>query len=156
MLYSLKGILKYAQKHGRVAQNAAAGVTVNVSKRHRKRIEIPSKDDIKAVLDAAGPQWRPLFKVAVLTGLRSSELRALSWGDVDLDAGALRVRRRADRWNQLGPPKSATSTRDIPLGPAATETLRAWRLDCPKGDLDLVFPNQSGRIETLGNIWTRG
>lgn len=155
-LSSLKAILREAQRRGAVAQNVARDVRVDLSKRRKERVQIPSKEDIKAVLAAAGPQWRPLFKIAVLTGLRSSELRALTWQDLDLDAGVLRVRRRADRWNELGDPKSAASRRDVPLGPAAVETLRTWRHECPKGQLDLVFPNMSGRIETLGNIWTRG
>jgi hypothetical protein len=27
------------------------------------------------------------------------------------------------------------------LGPAVMKELKKWRLDCPKHDLDLVFPN---------------
>jgi len=33
--------------------------------------------------------------------------------------------------------------------------LRQWRLECPKGELDLVFPNTLGNIEGLQNIWER-
>jgi integrase len=43
----------------------------------------------------------------------------------------------------IGPPKSASSMRTIPLGPAAVGALKVWKLACPKGELDLVFP--SGR-----------
>jgi integrase len=30
-----------------------------------------------------------------------------------------------------------------------------WRQTCPTGDLDLVFPNGRGNVESLTNIWHR-
>jgi integrase len=35
-------------------------------------------------------------------------------------------------------------------------TLRAWKLACPKGEEHLVFPNGAGRVESLANIINRG
>ncbi len=35
-------------------------------------------------------------------------------------------------------------------------TLKEWKLACPKGDLDLVFPNGHGNVESLANIINRG
>jgi hypothetical protein len=35
---------------------------------------------------------------------------------------------------------------------ACGNTLREWKLACPKGDLGLVFPTDSGRIEHHKNI----
>jgi integrase len=35
-------------------------------------------------------------------------------------------------------------------------TLREWKLACPKGDDDLVFPNGVGKAESLTNIINRG
>ena len=65
------------------------------------------------------------------------------------------VRRRVDRFNQFGPPKSEAGTRTIPMSPLLLNTLKAWRLACPKGQLDLVFPNGAGNIENHGNILSR-
>ena len=31
-------------------------------------------------------------------------------------------------------------------------TLREWKLVCPKGELDLVFPNMLGKVQPLSNI----
>ena len=33
----------------------------------------------------------------------------------------------------------------IDLGPAMMKELKAWKLACPPNDLDLVFPNESGK-----------
>jgi integrase len=35
-------------------------------------------------------------------------------------------------------------------------TLNEWKLACPKGELDLVFPSGSGGVENLSNIIRRG
>jgi len=35
-------------------------------------------------------------------------------------------------------------------------TLREWKLVCPKGELGLVFPNGRGRVENYSNIVKRG
>jgi integrase len=34
--------------------------------------------------------------------------------------------------------------------------LREWKLTCPKGDLDLVFPNGLGKVESYANLIERG
>jgi len=66
------------------------------------------------------------------------------------------VKQRADRWNKIGSPKSATSRREVPLAPMVVNTLREWRLGCPKSELDLVFPRRQGNVESLPNLHRRG
>jgi integrase len=99
---------------------------------------------------------RPLLLTAVFTGLRASELRGLTWSAVDLEGRTLTVRQRADRWRTIGSPKSASAKREIPLAPIVVNTLREWRLACPKGEQDLVFPNGEGRVQYHINIHRRG
>jgi integrase len=66
------------------------------------------------------------------------------------------VRQRADAWGRIGALKSATSRRDIPMSPLVVNTLREWKLACPKGSLGLVFPNGRGNVESHANIVQRG
>ncbi|MEE8517055.1 MAG: tyrosine-type recombinase/integrase, partial [Alphaproteobacteria bacterium] len=47
-------------------------------------------------------------------------------------------------------------SRDIPLAPMVINALKEWKLECPKGDLNLVFPNTVGNVEFHSNIWNRG
>jgi integrase len=42
------------------------------------------------------------------------------------------------------------------LPPMVTSELREWKLACPKGELDLVFPNGRGHVESHSNIINRG
>jgi integrase len=44
----------------------------------------------------------------------------------------------------------------VPLAPIVVNTLREWRLACPKGSLDLVFPTGAGNVEDHPNIIARG
>jgi integrase len=62
------------------------------------------------------------------------------------------VRQRADRYNVIGYPKSRSGRRTIPIGPFVTNTLREWKLACPKGPLNLAFPTGNGNIESRGNL----
>jgi integrase len=87
---------------------------------------------------------------------RRSELRGLRWKDVDLKASELHVRQRADRFNEIGKPKSAAGERVVPFGKFVANTLKEWKLACPKSDGDLVFPNGAGKVESLANIINRG
>lgn len=88
--------------------------------------------------------------------MRASELRGVAWNSVDLENDAIRVERRADRWSQLGPPKSKAGNRTIPLPAMVRNTLREWKLRCPQGRLNLVFPTGRGTVQSLSNISKRG
>ena len=118
----------------------------------RVGVDIPSPEGSRQFithLQARGlrDRWRPLFLTAIFTGLRASELRGLTWEDVDLPRAVLHVRQRADRYLAFGAPKSRGGERSIPLPPRLIETLREWKLQCPKGKLGLVFPTGNGTVE---------
>jgi integrase len=119
-------------------------------------VDIPTREEAKGIVDAVAGRWRPIIITAIFTGLRASELRGLRWSDVDLDKKRLHVHQRADRYNAIGRPKSEAGERTVPLPPLVVNTLREWKLACPKGDLGLVFPNGSGNVESLANVINRG
>lgn len=156
VLRSLKSVLSIAQERGNVAQNVALNVKIGVNKRDQRKLEvgvdIPTPDEIRLILDKASGRLHALLMTAALTGLRASELRGLRWVDVDLKNGRLNVRQRADRYGDIGPPKSESGTRTIPLGPLVLNTLKRWKLSCPKNEHGLVFPSSRGRIEDHKNI----
>jgi integrase len=62
------------------------------------------------------------------------------------------VRQRADRYHQIGHPKSHSGERTIPIGPDLVNILREWKLACPNGDLGLAFPSVAGKIDPYSNI----
>lgn len=156
VITSLSGIFSEAQRRGLAAQNPVSAVRIRMPKRDVVRPEMPSKEELRAILQGASTKWKPFIWTATFTGLRGSELRGLKWEDVDLKEGTLHVRRRLDKNMKFGPPKSEAGTRDIPLAPSVAAILREWKLACPKGEHDLVFPNGVGNPEHHQNILNRG
>jgi integrase len=160
VLFSLKAILKDAKRRGNVAQNVASDVSITTPSRMKLKLEIgrdiPTREEIRRIVDAASAgRGRALLMTAALTGMRASELRGLRWSDVDLGKQLIHVRQRADRYHKIGRPKSSAGTRDIPIEDMVANTLREWKLQCPKGAENLVFPTGVGTVESLPNIWSR-
>jgi integrase len=161
----LGSILADAQERGLVAQNVVRSLSHRkkqrtTEKRHKPRpkvgVDIPAPEEIRAIIAHLKGRWRPLLMTAIFTGLRASELRGLRWSDVDLKKAELHVRQRADKFKTIGKPKSASGQRTLPMPPILVNTLREWKLVCPKGELELVFPTGVGNVEDHANIVVRG
>lgn len=179
VMTTLGMLLADAQERGLVVRNAVrdmSGRRAGKSGQERRQkgrlkigVDIPDRQDIKALVGVLSGRWRPLMLTAIFTGLRASELRGLRWSDVDFARKEIRVHQRADRFNSIGRPKSISGERTVPAPPLVINALREWRLVCPKVDtgkkdaegvaimaMELVFPNGQGKVETLGNILKRG
>jgi integrase len=165
---SLSSLLSDAQERGLVSRNVvrdlrrtrARGVERKAERRQKGKlkigVDIPTRDEIKAIVEAAKGRWRPILLTAIFTGLRASELRGLRWADVDLEKRELHVRQRADRYSAIGKPKSEAGERTVPLTPIVANTLREWKLACPNSEAGLVFPSTGGLVEHHKNIVERG
>ncbi|KGT76444.1 integrase [Bradyrhizobium japonicum] len=168
---SLGSLIGDAVERGHVGTNVVRNLRAN-RKRGKERkaerrakgrlkigVDIPTPVEVDAILGAATGRWRPLLLVAVRCGLRASELRGLPWSEVDLKKGEIHVRQRADAYNRIGPPKSESGERTVPIPPATIKALKEWKLNCPRNasrELHYVFPNGEGNIENHANIVTRG
>src|SRR5258708_1074393 len=156
VLTSLNSIVADAQEAGFVAQNVVRSVTGRRKKRtktEQKRklrigVDIPLPAEIKAMAEALAGRWRTFLIFAVSTGLRSSELRGLQWDDIDLRKGEVHIHHRADKYGTSDAAKREGGERVIPLLPGVVKALREWRVECPKGPLDLVFPTDAGGVES--------
>jgi integrase len=153
---SLGAIFKEARRRGLSAVAPTEGLELDLPERDDPRPVIPTKPELQAIIGNSAGRWRPLILVATFCGLRASELRGLRWCDVDFDARQIHVNQRADIYHKIGKLKSKSAYRSIPFPSLVLNTLREWKLQCPKGDLGLVFPNGSGKVEALSNIMQRG
>lgn len=99
------------------------------------------------------PAWvRPMIVTMAFAGIRIGEARGLTWPCVDVDEGYLRVEYATDKYNEWGPVKTTAARRTIPIGPFLVNTLRDWKKQCGKSDLDLVFPSTRGTVLTHSNV----
>jgi integrase len=128
---SLGAVLSDAQERGNTARNAVKEMHRTRGKRRSKAtqrrkleigVDIPTKEEVSAIIAHAKRQWRPLLITAAFTGLRVSELRGLTWDAVDLNE--INVRKRADRYNKIDKPKSEAGERTVPFGPYLSNTLK--------------------------------
>jgi integrase len=159
VLVTLKTLLRHAERHGFVAKNVALAVKIARDKRHEKKLvvgeDIPTREDVRRLIEEATTlRSRATLMVAAFAGLRASEIRGLRWGDVDIkgEPCTITVGQRADRYGVIGSTKSASSRRTIPIAGMVANTLREWRLQCPRSDLDLVFPTAAGKVQSLANM----
>lgn len=134
--------------------------------------DIPTREEVKALVAALSGRWRPLLLTAIFAGLRSSELRGLRWQDVDLEARTISVRQRADEFGEIGRPKSEAGERTIPVPPMVINALKEWKLTYSRPAIGrdddgkpiredarlahLVFANGAGKVESHANIVNRG
>jgi integrase len=169
VLTTLGTILADMQERGLVAVNAVHGLK-KARKRgkeqqaeRRKRgklkvgVDIPSPKEIRNIIAQLSDRSRPILLTAIFTGLRASELRGLRWKNVDLKGAKLHVNERADRFLDLGRPKSEAGERTVPLPPMLVNTLREYRMKTEfKADDDFVFPTDKGKAQHYANILHRG
>jgi integrase len=126
----LKEALGHAVKWNTITRNVADGVSP--PRVERKTMPMWNVSDINHFLDATtGNHFFPVYHLAVLTGLRRSEIFGLKWDAVDLAGATLRVVRTLQRITDHGlvegQPKTDRSRRSIALSPAAVELLHGVR-----------------------------
>ncbi len=150
--------LKIAMQRERVARNVAT--LVEPPRQERPKTPEPlDVEECKRVLAAAeGARNAARWTVALALGLRQSEALGLQWKDIDLDRGALSVRRGLHRVPGEGlvftEPKTDRSRRTIAVPAPLIEGLRRQRAAQNEerlvagtewDDWDLVFTQPNGR-----------
>jgi len=139
-------VMNYAVRHRYIDHNPVrdAERPRGQGEEESKVIRILNPSEINSFLGAVKNQkFRTLFMLAIMSGARQGELFGLKWSDIDWNGKQIHIQRTFNNgmWFK---PKSKTSIRKIDIGPAMLTQLKRWKLVCPKNELDLVFPNQSG------------
>jgi integrase len=120
VLIPLRIVLGDAYMDGLIESNPADRVK-NVPPRYDE--PKPFKpDEMRLILENCDPQSRNLFQFAFWSGLRTSELIALEWGDIDLVKGVIRVSRASVK-RIIKQPKTHAGKREVLLLPFAREAL---------------------------------
>jgi integrase len=127
ILTPLRNMLDQALNDGLIEQNPLnkLALTKLINKKTIKsdwQVDPFDQDEIKTILKIANGQARNLFQFAFFTGLRTSELIALEWSDIDWIRKTVRVS-RAIVLKQEKSTKTKSGIREILLLPPALEAL---------------------------------
>ena len=129
-------------------RNPCEGVIVGSRKQKRSK-RIPGPEDLARFLESipdtaiiAPTAARLIVIMAVVAGLRVSEVLGLQPGDIDGAKQTLRVERRQHR-GDIADPKSEAARRVRQIGSLAQELLR---YAAGKGPEDFIFQRKDGRL----------
>jgi integrase len=141
----LGACFRSAVRHGHAAQNPIDRLPDSERPRAERRESAYFTDDELPRLLAEIPEglWATIVRVALATGMREGELGALTWGDIDVTAGTVRVRRTYSA-GKVGQTKGRVA-RTVDLPKETVDLLGQWWGACgkPKDD-QLVFPREDG------------
>ncbi len=158
VLAPVRALLATAVEEGLIRTNPALGIRLAQTASDpddEGHVKALSESELSALLAATPDQWRLLFRFLAHTGLRISELVALRWGDLDLDEGWVRIRRR-DYRGSIDAPMSRFGRREIPLSAVMARDLAELRtLVGRSGDEDPVFQTRTGTAMRRENVFRR-
>lgn len=146
--------LKQAVRWSLVPRNVADAV--NPPRAAKREIEPLDKDQLKTLLDAArGDRMYPYYVLAVTTGMRTGEMLALKWSDIDLQAGTLKVNRTI-RNGKVNAPKTNAGRRTIRLSQMTLKALQDHRKASARERIsEWVFSTSKGTPMSTHNIHNR-
>lgn len=132
-----------------------------------ERPAVMSSADVRTFrASIVGDPFRPLWELAIETGMRFGEMAALRWPDIDFETSTISVERtvsrNADGERVDGPPKTSTSRRLIAMSAELAAVLKSERavfarnrlLDPTWNPRELLFPNGTGGY-AHGTEWMR-
>ncbi len=106
---------------------------VRLYREENGRTRFLTEDEESRLLACCGPQLKPLVITALHTGFRASELRSLTWGDIDFRRRVITVRASYAKNGE---------SRSVPMNEVLTTTLKAVKLQGARGEC--VFCSRDG------------
>lgn len=133
----IKRIFNLAIEEGILTRNPAVGIKVKIADANQS---VLNKNEIEIFLREAksiNHKFYPHWTLALLTGMRSGELHALRWIDVDFVTGFINISKAWTRYNGEGPTKTAKN-RVYPISRECRKFLQELKLKA--GGAEFVLP----------------
>ena len=102
---------------------------VRQSAKRRTAPSVLEPVEIKALIDGLAIRESTLVLLAASTGLRQSEIFGLKWRDIDFERGTMSVI-RSIVYGVVGPCKTESSQKPVPMHPTLADALTQWRNRC--------------------------
>lgn len=136
VLKIIKRIFQLAIEHGKLEKNPCNGLQVKVPEGIKKVLTNQEAEILLTQGLITNHRFYPVWVAALFTGMRSGELYALKWSDVDLDAKLINVSRSWNSKNGFTPTKNQ-KTRVVPVSDKFHSFLLELKLKAKK---EFVLP----------------
>lgn len=127
---TLYNMLEFAKENDVILSNPCKkSVKSDIGKPSEKKVALTIDEQRKFLMAAAGQSYENQYKFMLQTGLRTGELVGLKWDDIDFGKRTVTISRtmeyryKVGEW-RVGPPKSKSGYRTIPLTDEAIRILK--------------------------------
>ncbi len=133
-----------AVEEGVISVNPAKGLLIKLPPPAQKVLTAQEAQTLLRAAKETNHSFYPIWAFALMTGMRSGEMYAFMWSDVDLEAGNISVSRQWTSKTGIGPTKTRDS-RIVPISPELKVFLSERKLEVTG---DFVLPHL--------RHWTKG
>ena len=127
---TLYNMLEFAKENDVILSNPCKkSVKSDIGKPSEKKVALTIDEQRKFLMAATGQSYENQYKFVLQTGLRTGELVGLKWDDIDFGKRTVTISRtmeyryKVGEW-RVGPPKSKSGYRTIPLTDEAIRILK--------------------------------
>lgn len=127
---TLYNMLEFAKENDVILSNPCKkSVKSDIGKPSEKKVALTIDEQRKFLMAATGQSYENQYKFILQTGLRTGELVGLKWDDIDFGKRTVTISRtmeyryKVGEW-RVGPPKSKSGYRTIPLTDEAIRILK--------------------------------
>lgn len=144
---TLSSLFQKAKKLKLIKENPCEGADLPKQTRKGKTIPLSREESCRFLGVCEKIKGGELFKMALLTGLRPGELLGLTWSDIDLTKGTVKITKAAKHTKENGAfldePKTTSARRYIYLDLSLINMLKRMKKSACSV---LVFPNKKGQL----------
>ena len=130
-----------AVEEGHLDRNPCLGINIKVPELDQKVLTASEVAIFLKEARISNHRFYPIWTMALMTGMRSGELYALRWTDVDLYARKISVTRQWTSKNGFGPTKTRLN-RVVPISEELVKFLKELKLQ--RGNDEYVLPHANG------------
>ncbi|PIQ62335.1 MAG: hypothetical protein COW00_01810 [Bdellovibrio sp. CG12_big_fil_rev_8_21_14_0_65_39_13] len=134
----LHRIFELAVEEGIIPRNPAAGIKVKVPAPEQLVLNANEAEILLTESNNCNHRFFTVWTFALLTGMRSGEMYAIRWSDIDFEAGIISVKRQWTSKDGLHPTKS-NRFRVVPLSLESKKFLSVWKLESGGGFKDTLL-----------------
>jgi integrase len=148
VLGTVSSMLTTAQNWGYICEGLKFGKLALPERSVQEEARTFTQEQARSIITEAKGQYRVMFAIAAMTGLRAGEILALQTGDFDLERNLLTVRRSVWR-GKVQPPKTINSLAVLPVPETLAVIVREHISPLKTGWL---FLNSRGHLFIAENV----